>query len=408
MIEIALLPQTRPMLKKIVPRDNILTQIKPFISKELIKVISGQRRVGKSFVLKQIQNQSEPKSIYIDKELYDFDFIKNYHDLIQYVEEKTSLKKHALFIDEIQEIDEFEKALRHFQSKGIYDIYCSGSNAQLLSGELATYLSGRYIEFQIHSLSFQEFKTFHDLKNEDQNTFDNYLIYGGMPYLRNLNLSEEIAYQYLKSIYQSIILKDVVKRYSLRNIKFLENLVVFLCNNIGSITSSHSISKFLKSQQMSVNVTTVINYIEALKNSFFIYEVPRFDIEGRKVFEINNKYYFEDIGIRNSIIGYNQARDEGKLLENIVFGELKRKHYQIYVGALKDKEIDFVAIKNGEKIYVQVCLDLSNRKVIDREFGNLALIKDNYKKIVVSKNANSLNTIDGIIHLSVKDFIKEI
>jgi len=389
--------------EQIIQRDSILERITPFIGKDVIKVITGQRRVGKSYVLKQIAEQISMPSIMIDKELYDFDFIRNYHDLVQYVEEKANNKKCALFIDEIQDIEQFEKALRHFQNKGQFDIYCTGSNANLLSGELATYLSGRYVQFEVHSLSFNEFKTFHGVEE-----FDQYLTYGGMPYLKHLELNEEVAFGYLDSVYQSIILKDVVERYSLRNVKFLENLVIYLCNNIGSITSASNISKFLKSQKVNINITTVINYLEALRNCFFIYEVPRYDIQGKRVFEINHKYYMEDLGIRNAIVGYNQARDDAKMLENIVFMQLLRKRYKVYVGVIGDKEIDFVAEKNNEKVYVQVALNVDSEETMQREFSNLQLISDNYPKYVVTRQANSKNTIDGISHVSIEEFLGKI
>ncbi len=390
--------------ENIIQREFILKRISPFIDKDVIKVISGQRRVGKSYVLKQIQKKISKKSIIIDKELYDFDFIRTYHDLIKYVEEQnTDSERTALFIDEIQDIEQFEKALRHFQNKGRFDIYCTGSNANLLSGELATYLSGRYVQFRVHSLSFNEFKKFHMNDN-----FDEYLTYGGMPYLKHLSLTQEVAFEYLESIYQSIILKDVVERYSLRNVKFLENLVIYLCTNIGSITSASNISKFLKSQKININITTVISYLKALQNCFFIYEVPRYDIQGKRVFEINHKYYIEDLGIRNAIVGYNQARDYGKLLENIVYTELLRKNYKVFVGVIGDKEIDFVAEKNNEKIYVQVALNVDSESTLQREFGNLQLIQDNYPKYVVTRHADSKNTIEGIQHLSIEEFLGKI
>ena len=251
--------KTEPLIQ----RDNIIERIRPFIGKQLIKVVTGQRRVGKSYVLKQICETLDLPSIVIDKEQYAFDFIKNYHDLIQYVEEKNqnSNSSCVLLIDEIQEIESFEKALRHFQNQGGYDIYCTGSNANLLSGELATYLSGRYIQFEIHSLSFKEFQDFHA-----EADFDHYLTFGGMPYLRHLSLEQAPSYEYLQAVYQSIILKDVVARYALRNVSFLQKLVIYLCNNVGSITSASNIAKFIKSQRININVTTVINYLEALKN----------------------------------------------------------------------------------------------------------------------------------------------
>ncbi len=380
-----------------IERKAIYEAIKPFVGKQVIKIIVGQRRIGKSSFLKSFMQKIQGKIIYINKELYEFDFIRNYHDLIEYIEKEANNKKATLIIDEIQDIEGFEKALRHFQAKEIYDIYCTGSNGKLLSGELATFLSGRYIQMETHSLSYEEFLLFHN-----NVAIEDYFIYGGMPYLRNLSFTNDSIFQYLKNVYESIILKDVVERYALRNVKFLESLVYYLSTNIGSLTSANNISKFLKSQNININVVTVMHYIEALKNCYFIYEVPRYDILGKKVFEINNKYYFEDIGIRNSIVGYNQARDEGKILENIVFMELKRKGYDIFVGVLDGKEIDFIAVKNNEKIYLQVALRLGDEETIKREFGNLLEIKDNYPKYVITKYSDSINSYQGIKHLSLE------
>ena len=383
-------------------REYILPKIKNFMDKNVIKIITGQRRVGKSYALKQIMDLVKCPYIYINKELYEFDHIKNYHDLIKFVEDNKEAAKTALFIDEIQDIEGFENALRHFQAKECYDIYCTGSNANLLSGELATYLSGRYVQFSIHSLSFLEFKDFHNI-----GSINEYIKYGGMPYLKNLTLDSEVVYQYLQNVYESIILKDVVERYNLRNTKFLSNLVKYLCSNVGSITSANNITAFLKSQKINMSVTSVINYIDALKNCYFIYELPRFDILGKKLFEINHKYYFEDIGMRNAIIGYNQARDEGQLLENIVFMHLKRNGYNICIGTLRDKEIDFVATKNGETIYLQVALKIDTDETYNREFGNLLHIKDNYPKYVVTKESDSINTVQGVEHISIKNFLEK-
>jgi predicted AAA+ superfamily ATPase len=392
------------MMQRLSNRENIIEKISPFIGKGVIKVLTGQRRVGKSYALKQIgQALKNQKIISINKELYEFDFIKNYHDLIEYVENQSKNKEAVLSIDEIQDIEEFEKALRHFQAKEIYDIYCTGSNAKLLSGELATFLSGRYVQFEINSLSFSEFKTFHN--NDD---LQSYIKFGGMPYLANLELSEEVAYVYLKNLYESIVLKDVVERFSLRNVKFLENLVYFLATNIGSLTTSKNIADYLKSQKINMTVNSVISYLEALKNCYFIHEVKRYDIIGKKTFEINHKYYFEDIGIRNSIVGYNEVRDLGKLLENMVYMHLRRQGYKIFVGLINGKEIDFVAEKNNEKKYFQVALRIESEKTTKREFENLLEVKDNYPKYVITLNSDSLNSYEGIKHLSLESFFEEI
>lgn len=389
-------------------RSLYYKQISPFIGKNLIKVVTGQRRVGKSCFLRQILNKIKQKDeqtqvIFINKEDFAFDSIRNYVDLIGYVESKTTASKNiALFIDEIQEIENFEKALRHFHSKEIFDIYCTGSNANLLSGELATLLSGRSIEIEILSLTYPEFLQFHKLK-DNQESFDKYLFFGGMPNLIHFNLSEDIVYDYLKNLYNTIIVKDVITRHSIRNVTFLRNLSLYIAENTGSIISSKSISDYLKSQHIKMSSVLVQNYLSYLSEAYFIHKVNRSDIQGKKIFEIGEKYFFNDIGMRNALIGY-RVSDISKILENIVFLHLKSAGYQITVGKDRTKEIDFVARKKSELLYVQVCYLLKEQSTIEREFGNLRKIKNNYPKIVVSMDKTSKASYEGIKHYHIKDF----
>ncbi len=389
-------------------RSLYYKQISPFIGKNLIKVVTGQRRVGKSCFLRQILNEIMQKDeqtqvIFINKEDFAFDSIRNYVDLIEYVESKTTTSKSiALFIDEIQEIENFEKALRHFHSKEIFDIYCTGSNANLLSGELATLLSGRSIEIEILSLTYPEFLQFHKLK-DNQESFDKYLFFGGMPNLIHFNLSEDIVYDYLKNLYNTIIVKDVITRHSIRNVTFLRNLSLYIAENTGSIISAKSISDYLKSQHIKMSSVLVQDYLSYLSEAYFIHKVNRSDIQGKKIFEIGEKYFFNDIGMRNALIGY-RVTDISKILENIVFLHLKSAGYQITVGKDRTKEIDFVARKKSELLYVQVCYLLKEQSTIEREFGNLRKIKNNYPKIVVSMDKTSKASYEGIEHFHVKDF----
>ncbi len=389
-------------------RSLYYKQISPFIGKNLIKVVTGQRRVGKSCFLRQILNEIMQKDeqtqvIFINKEDFAFDSIRNYVDLIEYVESKTTASKSiALLIDEIQEIENFEKALRHFHSKEIFDIYCTGSNANLLSGELATLLSGRSIEIEILSLTYPEFLQFHKLK-DNQESFDKYLFFGGMPNLIHFNLSEDIVYDYLKNLYNTIIVKDVITRHSIRNVTFLRNLSLYIAENTGSIISAKSISDYLKSQHIKMSSVLVQNYLSYLSEAYFIHKVNRSDIQGKKIFEIGEKYFFNDIGMRNALIGY-RVSDISKILENIVFLHLKSAGYQITVGKDRTKEIDFVARKKSELLYVQVCYLLKEQSTIEREFGNLQKIKNNYPKIVVSMDKTSKASYEGIKHYHVKDF----
>lgn len=399
-------------IKNIIPRNIYLDKITPFIGKSLIKVLIGQRRVGKSYLLLKIMQQIEaaeekPRIIYINKEDLAFSTIKNADDLHAYIQqEKSSTQKSYVFIDEIQEIENFEVALRSLLLDEQLDIYCTGSNAKLLSQDVAGYLSGRSIEINVYSLSYLEFLDFMGI-DDDNTALENYLKYGGFPYIKDLPLSDDIIFEYLKNIYSTIVIRDVVNRYGIRNAQFLEQLVQFLASNIGSLFSAKKISDFLKSQKITTSPTQVQNYVSYLSNAFLIHQVKRYDIEGKRVFEIGEKYYFENLGIRNALLGY-RLQDRGKLLENTVFNHLKIAGYAVKIGGLSTQEIDFVAEKNGETLYVQVALSINEEKTLQREFGNLLLIKDNYPKFVVTMDEFNGNTYEGIICLSLRAFIRHL
>jgi predicted AAA+ superfamily ATPase len=351
------------------------------------------------------KEDSDANIIYINKELYVFDHIKNYHNLLEYVnKQKISNRASYLFIDEVQEIAEFEKALRSLLSEGGIDIYCSGSNARILSGELATFLSGRYIEINVHALSYSEFLNFNKLKNSDK-SFERYFRYGGLPYLINLPVDEDVIYDYLRNIYAAILYKDIILRQKVRNPFILDNLVKFLAEHIGSIISAKSISDYLKSQKLNVTPNILLNYLTYLTDAYFIKRVKRSDIAGKRVFEIGDKFYFEDLGLRQSICGY-QKSDIGKILENLVFNYLLQQGYRITTGTENNKEIDFVCEKQGEKLYVQVAFIISDDKTRQREFGNLLTIKDNHPKYVVTMDPFIGNTYKGIKHVHVREFIE--
>lgn len=390
-------------------RSYYLKKIAPFVGVDLIKVLIGQRRVGKSYILLQLMDVIKAKDkkaniVYINKEENEFDDIANYRDLIVYVEKRAKAKvKNYLFIDEIQDIENFEKALRHLFAKKTFDLYCTGSNARLLSSEIATGLSGRYIEIPVHALSYQEFLQFQGLPSGEDSLLK-YIRYGGLPFLANLKLTDEIAYGYLQSIYSTIILKDVVARFKIRNINFLNRLLEYLADNIGSLVSANRISDFLKSQKIRTTPNIVLDYLSYLTSSFIIREVNRADIKGKKIFEINEKYYWEDLGLRNSLVGY-KATEIGQILENLVFLQLLRLGFKINVGQLGDKEIDFVAEKEGRKIYVQVAYLISDGATKEREFGNLLLIQDNYQKMVISMDKMIGSEYRGVEHHQIIDFL---
>lgn len=397
--------------ENIIYRNQYFDRVKPFIGKSLIKVLTGQRRVGKSFLLKQIIEHirhidNKAHIILIDKELDEFREITGEASLYRYVKEQLhSDHNNYLFVDEIQEIEAFEKCLRSLLNEGSCDIYCTGSNANLLSGDLATLLSGRQITIQVHGLSFQEFLIFHKLE-ENNESLNKYLTLGGMPFLNQLSLDLPVAFEYLRNLYHTILLRDVVKRENIRNVAFLENLVSYVADNVGNLFSAQNISKYLKSQSINIPVPTVISYLNALTNAFFVYKVPRTEVAGLKVFEIGEKYYFEDLGLRNCIRPFNYSVEIGKLLENAVYKHLLQNGFIVYVGKMGDKEIDFVADKNGERLYVQVAYLLADEKIIQREFGNLQEISDNYPKMVVSMDEIApLHSFKGIRRLHLREFL---
>lgn len=394
-------------MEKYIVRHKYLNKIEPYIGKKVIKVLTGQRRVGKTTILLQIKDiiksiDKDANIIYVNKEHYSFKHIINSDDLYEYVKSQAKTKsKNYVFIDEIQEIESFETGLRQLFAED-YDIYCTGSNAKMLSGDLATYLSGRYIEFNIHSLSYPEFLEFYKFDNTNE-TLNKYIKYGGLPYLIHLPFEDEIVYGYLESIYNTIILKDIVERYNIRDIDFLERLIEYLSDNLGSYISSKKVSDFLKSQKISLSINTVMNYLKYLSNAFFINKVQRYDIIGKKRFEINDKYYFSDLGLKHSILPYNNNQI-GNVFENLVYNHLQSKDFNIYVGKYQDKEIDFVAQKGEVTKYFQVAYKLTNSKVVDREFGNLLLINDNFEKCVISADEFGRD-YKGIKHIDIKDFL---
>jgi len=396
---------------KLLDRPIYTNRVIPFIDKQVIKVLTGQRRVGKSYVMLQLMNHiknanKDANIVYINMELDDYAHIKSHIELSAYLADQfIEGKSNYLFIDEVQEIHEFERTLRSLFAKGTCDIYCTGSNAKMLSGELATFLSGRYIVFHIHSLSYLEFLQFHQLE-KSLDSLLLYLKYGGMPFLPNIGLKEDLPYEYLRNVYSTILLKDVVARENIRNISFLENLVTYLADNTGSLFSAANISKYLKSQKVDISTQLTINYLKALSNTFFIHKAVRSEIGGLKIFEIGEKYYFEDLGLRNAIVGFNQRADIHKLMENAVYLYLRQQNYQVFVGKLDDKEIDFVADKNGKKVYVQVCLTAMDENTANREFGNLLKIEDNYPKYVVTLNDIFIGENNGgVIQKNLVDFL---
>jgi len=395
--------------KNFIVRSLYLDKIQLFIDKPIIKILTGHRRVGKSFILLQIielikKNDRKANIIYIDKEDIAFDTIRTYRDLHDFIQSKIKRDvKNYIFIDEIQMISDFHLAVKSFALDENNDIYITGSNSHMLSADLANELGGRYVEFTIYSLSYMEFIDFHKLANDD-NALEKYTHFGGLPYLIHLPLEEDVAMEYIRSIYSTIVLRDVIQRKKIRNTVFLEQLIKFLAGNVGNLFSSKSISDFLKSQQTQIAPNQVIEYIAALMDAFVVHRIGRYDIAGKRLFERGEKYYFENLGIRNAIAGYT-PQDRARRLENLVCNHLLFCGYDIKIGALATEEIDFVCIKGGETLYVQVAQELSRQETIERECGNLLKIKDNYPKIVVTGERSFENTYEGIRHVYIRDFL---
>ncbi|MDP2088621.1 MAG: ATP-binding protein [Flavobacteriaceae bacterium] len=395
--------------ENIITRLSYIDRVQPFVGKNIIKVFTGQRRVGKSFLLFQliqlIQHQEKNAHIlYINKEDLAFSFLKTAQDLQDYVlKNKATHKKTYVFIDEIQDIINFETALRSLLLHQELDIYCTGSNANLLSGDIAGYLSGRYIEIIVYSLSYIEFLEFHQLEDH-QKSLEKYLKFGGLPYLKHLPLEDSIVFEYLKNIYNTIVYRDIINRYSVRNVPFLEQLVLFLAAHIGSVFSAKKISDFLKSQHIKMPSNQVQIYTQYLVNAFLISKVVRYDMIGKRIFEIGEKFYFENLGIRNALWGY-RLEDRGKIAENVVYNHLRYMGYKVVVGTMGVRGIDFIAEKEGEKLYIQVALSINDTKTLEREFGNLKNINDNYPKTVITMDVFTGNTYEGIATVDLRSFL---
>ena len=397
-------------------RELYIEKIKPFINKDIIKVLTGIRRSGKSVMLKLIMEELKQNKI-DEKQFININFenlinreLITADKLYEYILKKASeiKKKCYIFLDEIQEVKDWEKCINSLRVNEEYDfdIYITGSNAKLLSGELSTYLAGRYVEFVIYPFSFKEFlETLKSIQQDvsTREAFQKYVKFGGMPFLYNLAFEEEASLQYLKDIYSSIILKDITQRNKIRDTDLLERVISYLIINVGNNFSATSISKFFKSENRKVSVETILNYIKAAKESFLIYKVSRDDLIGKKILNVNEKYYIADHGMREAILGSNQ-RDINQIFENIIYLELLRKGYNVRVGKVDNLEVDFVCTKGNEKIYVQVAYLLASSEIIEREFTSLEKIDDNYPKYVISMDEFDMSR-NGIKHINIIDFL---
>ena len=394
-------------------RQAYIDQIEKYLGKETIVVVVGQRRVGKSYILRQLlelkSKDSANNIIYIDKEKRQFDAIQTYQDLNAYIEEHIDRAKHNyILIDEVQDIKEFERSIRSYRTEPNTDVIITGSNAHMLSSDLTTLIGGRYKEIRILPLSYEEFLVFHALPDNDE-SLGKYISFGGLPGLVVMGLDEEIARDYQMGIYNTVLLKDVVMRNQIRNVSFLEDLVRYLADNSGKLISANNICKFMKSQGLTITPTLIINYLSFLCASYIISEVKRFEVHGKKLFESNGKFYFQDHGLRNAIAGGEREGDIEKVLETVVYQHLMRMGFTVHVGQLKAGEIDFVCSRlNGERAYVQVAYVIADESTRQREFGNLKAIKDNYPKYVISMSPLvDRSDNDGIIHLHLRRFLTQ-
>lgn len=396
---------------EILYRQRYIEQIEKYLGKDYIIVLVGQRRVGKSYTLKMIRSLKEKDSnnniIFVDKEKEQFDFIKNYQDLNEYIKGKyVHGKMNYILVDEIQDIEGFERTVRSFSTEPDAEVIITGSNAKMLSGDLSTLIGGRYKEIYIQSLSYQEFLQFHQLTDSDD-SLAKFIQFGGLPGLVKIGLDEDDAREYQKDIYNTVLLKDVILRNNIRNVVFLENLTRFLADNIGKLISANSIAKYMKSQGQSITSTTIIEYIKYLAEAYILHKVNRYNIHGKKLFESNDKFYFEDHGIRNALVGGSREGDIEKIIENIVYQQLIRMGYEVTVGQLQAGEIDFVCSKRGgSRLYIQASYIIADEETRKREFGNLESIKDNYPKYVISMTPLvRKNDDNGITHIGLRTFL---
>lgn len=397
-----------------IKRESYMARIRPFIDGDLIKVLTGIRRSGKSVMLELIKDELRARGV-TEEQLVAFNFedMRNaqlctaeaLHD--ELVRRAASIKgKIYFFFDEIQEVERWERCVNSLRVEMDCDIYITGSNAKLLSGELATYLAGRYVEFIIYPFSFSEFLALYHSVEPDADTrtcFDRYLTFGGMPYLANLRFDETACRQYLRDLFNSVELKDIVKRNNVRDVDMLERIIAYVTANIGTTFSSTAISKYLKNEGRRVSPETVLNYLKACSDAFLFYQVRRQDLQGKKILTVNEKYYVADHGIREAVIGGNM-RDINLVLENIVFMEALRRGYSVTVGKVGEREIDFVCERHAEKCYIQVTYLLAAEETVQREFGVYEHVQDNFPKYVVSLDEFDMSR-NGVRHYNIRDFL---
>jgi predicted AAA+ superfamily ATPase len=383
-------------------RESYLSKIRPFIGKDVIKVLTGIRRGGKSVLLEQVRDEiNSPNTVFLNFEDLGNQHLCEYSAFHDFICDKIgdSKEKFYLFFDEIQEVEGWEKAINSLRVKYKADIYITGSNSKLLSGEFATYIAGRYVSLVVYPFSFAEFKA-----AKEEYTFDDYLKYGGMPFLSSIYFEPSVIQNYLQDVFNSVVLKDIVKRNKIRDVDLLERIISYALANVGKSFSATSISKFFKAEKRTVAPETILNYLKACEEAFLLYRLKSQDINGKKLLKVNEKYYVADHGLREAVVGAN-LRNAEIILENIVGLELLRRGYKVCVGRVGEKEIDFVGEKDGDKIYIQVCYLLNEESTIQREFGSLLEIKDNYPKFVLYKESSFEGNYEGVPAIKIEDWL---
>jgi predicted AAA+ superfamily ATPase len=391
-----------------ISRVAYLKKLIDFRDKQVIKVITGIRRSGKSVLLQQFRDHlvssgvDPNKIILINFESLQYDNIANYKDFYDHIRNQIKQGRYYLLLDEIQVVERWEKAIASFQVDFDCDIYITGSNAFLLSSELASHLAGRFVEIHIFPLSFKEIVSHQ--QEDPQIVFRDYLKYGGFPGLIEFEKREDLAKDYLDGIYNTVVVKDILSRNNFQNISLLNSILKFMIDNVGNLVSANNIADYLSSNGQKTHVDTVLNYLEAFENAYILYKAERYNIKGKRILKSPRKFYIVDSGIRNTILGFRDL-DIGRVLENIVYLELKRRGFDVRVGVDGQFEIDFIATRANEKLYIQTALSLADEKVKNRELQGLLSIKDNYRKILLSMDFHINEEIDGIYIQNIIDFL---
>lgn len=399
---------------ELIPRPQYIEKIAGLINRGMMLILVGQRRVGKSKVLELFRNwlvgnRPDANVVYINKEFHNFRDIVTAEQLYDYVVARLPEgDENYLLIDEVQEIENYENALRSLHAENRCQVIATGSNAYIFSSELGTHLSGRYIEIKVYNLSYSEFLRFHNMEDSSE-AIMHYLRMGGLPGLLTFRPEEQSQIiDYFEGVYNTILVKDVVMREKIRNVTQLENIIRFVADNIGKPISVANVARYMTSKGEKISDETVSNYLKYLRDAFLAIPIKRFDIHGKMLLESNNKHYFSDHGLRNYLCGFNIRGSIEKIMENVVWNHLRRQGFDVTVGILRVGEIDFVATKADRRIYVQVTYLLASEDTVKREFGNLAAIKDNYPKYVVSLDPLSgrSNEYPGIEHVNLRNFLK--